>query len=158
MKITIYIILSILVGISFLLFLLPNSKSHLEKKIISKPISVVWKKVRDIKNQTTWRDELKEVNFIDQEKEIWIEKLKNRTEVGLKTKSIQEEKEWIIESYENPLFETIWIGKFNLIDSEKTEIEFEEKFEMKNIKAKLIFYLFIDLKELVNQYINDLEK
>ncbi len=158
MKKIIYIILSILTGISFLLFLLPNSKSHREKKIISKPISALWKKVRDIENQTSWRDELKELKFLDKEKEIWVEKLKNGTELQLKTKSVQEEKEWIIESNENPLFETVWIGKFNSIDSEKTEIEFEEKFEMKNIQAKIIFYLFMDLKEMVNKYINDLER
>lgn len=143
---------------SIVLILLPNVKTVTVTKKIPFSKEEIWLKIRNLKNQTNWRKEVEEVKILSESNpESWVERLKSGQEIKLKTIQLEEMSYWEMESFDGSLFDTNWKGKLKSISEKETEISFTESFQMKSIVGKIVFYLFLNLENLINQYIESLE-
>jgi uncharacterized membrane protein len=157
MKIIIFTLLGLVLLGGIVLILLPDVKTVNITKKIPFQKELVWKKMRDLKNQTNWRAEVKEVKILSESPESWVEILKTGQEIKLKTVKVEEMNYWEMESFDGNLFDTNWKGKLNSISEKETEISFTETFKMKSTFSKIFFYLFLNLENLIHNYIDSLE-
>jgi hypothetical protein len=150
----------ILFGIGIYFYLLPNEQSKTIERTLKFNRAKIWKKIRDIENQKDWRKEIENIKMIETDygKEVWIEKLKQGNEIKLKTSRLKEEEVWEIQSIENQLFETSWKGSLESISENETKLVFTENFSMRNFFSKFIFYSFMNLEKMIDEYFIQLEK
>lgn len=158
MKLILVIFTSLVLILAILFYHLPDSQTKEVKKSIRFKNDKIWYKIRDLKNQKTWREDIDDIKIISEKNpESWIEILKTGQELKFQTLKIIESEYWELNTFENSLFETNWVGKLKYISENETEISFTETFKMKNFFSKIIFYLFFDLEKMILIYLKDLE-
>ena len=158
MKIILFILLALVLLGGIFLIILPEVKTANITKKIPYSQKEIWLRIRDLKNQINWRSEVKEVKILSESNpESWVEILKTGQEIKLKTIKLEEMSYWEMESTEGGLFDTNWVGKLKPISDSETEVSFTETFKMKSTVSKIFFYLFLNLENLINDYIQNLE-
>lgn len=115
----------------------------------------VWNAVRNLEKQTMWRTDLKEVNILSINPEIWREKTSSGSEMVFTTVELQEKSLWKMKIIEPTYLEGNWVGNFQDLE-EGCEIKFRESVRVKNPFYRILSFLFFDMEQTMNLYIQNL--
>jgi len=148
------IVLVAAIGVS-----LPNERSSKRKSIIKADIEKVFSRVTEISNQS-WRSQIETVEIVDSTpgQEVWIEKPKRGPSMKFRTKVKNHPGRFEIEIIDNPRIGGHWVGTFNSTPNGETEVEFAEHVVVHGLIPKLMSYVFFDIDQSVDTYIDDLKR
>ena len=107
-----------------------------------------------MKNQTSWRSDVKEINII--EENSWTEVPKKGTPLTFKTKKKILNQLFEIEIIEPKSFNGSWIGTFER-SSTGTNVVFKEIITIKNPIFRVLSPIFVDIDQTMELYMNNLK-
>ena len=118
-------------------------------------IKTVWNFVTDNENYL-WRSDLSKIEVIGNGN-TFIEHTKEgyQTQFHITAKEPYSRYEF---DMENKNFSGHWIGIFTALENGGTKICFAEELNIKNPAMEILSYLFMNLKKIQEQYVNDLRK
>lgn len=155
---TTYLLISIVAIIAIVLIIglfLPKERTFTKKALLSSDVTKVFSLVTDFKNQTTWRNDVKEIIVIDDN--TWTEVPKKGTAITFKVKQKIENEIFEIEIVEPKNFNGYWVGTFKQTNQNATEIEFKEVVTISNPFFRTLSYLFVDLDKTMDLYLENLK-
>lgn len=122
-------------------------------KTYSYPISMVWNVV--INNEdVAWRSDLDRIEIVDDTHFIEYTKKQQETNFTITEKRAME---YYAFTMENSMFDGYWTGSFQG-DETSTTITFTEHIHVKNSIIRLLSYVFMDIRKIQQQYLDDLQK
>ena len=154
-----YLLISIVAIIAIVLIIglfLPKERTFTKKAVLNSDITKVFNIVTDFKNQTTWRNDVKEIIVIDDN--TWTEVPKKGTAITFKVKQKIEKEIFEIEIVEPKNFNGYWVGTFKQTNQNATEIEFKEVVTVSNPFFRTLSYLFVDLDKPMDLYLENLNQ
>jgi len=157
-KMTTYLLISIVAIIAIVLIIglfLPKERTFTKKAVLNSDVTKVFNIVTDFKNQTTWRNDVKEIIVIDDN--TWTEVPKKGTAITFKVKQKIENEIFEIEIVEPKNFNGYWVGTFKQTNQNATEIEFKEVVTISNPFFRTLSYLFVDLEKIMDLYLENLK-
>ena len=158
-KMTTYLLISIVAIIAIVLIIglfLPKERTFTKKAVLNSDVTKVFNIVTDFKNQTTWRNDVKEIIVIDDNS--WTEVPKKGTAITFKVKQKIENEIFEIEIVEPKNFNGYWVGTFKQTNQNATEIEFKEVVTISNPFFRTLSYLFVDLDKTMDLYLENLKQ
>ena len=153
-----YLLISIATIIAIVLIIglfLPKERTFTRTALLNSDVTKVFHLVTDFKNQTTWRNDVKEIIVIDNNS--WTEVPKNGTAITFKVKQKVENEIFEIEIIEPKNFNGYWVGTFKQTNQNATEIEFKEVVTISNPFFRTLSYLFVDLDKTMDLYLENLK-
>ena len=157
-KMTTDLLISIVAIIAIVLIIglfLPKERTFTKKAVLNSDVTKVFNIVTDFKNQTTWRNDVKEIIVIDDN--TWTEVPKKGTAITFKVKQKIENEIFEIEIVEPKNFNGYWVGTFKQTNQNATEIEFKEVVTISNPFFRTLSYLFVDLEKIMDLYLENLK-
>lgn len=157
-KMTTYLLIAIVAIIAIVLIIglfLPKERTFTKKAVLNSDVTKVFNIVTDFKNQTTWRNDVKEIIVIDDN--TWTEVPKKGTAITFKVKQKIENEIFEIEIVEPKNFNGYWVGTFKQTNQNATEIEFKEVVTISNPFFRTLSYLFVDLEKIMDLYLENLK-
>jgi len=154
-----YLLISIVAIIAIVLIIglfLPKERTFTKKAVLNSDVTKVFNIVTDFKNQTTWRNDVKEIIVIDNN--TWTEVPKKGTAITFKVKQKIENEIFEIEIVEPKNFNGYWVGTFKQTNQNATEIEFKEVVTISNPFFRTLSYLFVDLDKTMDLYLENLKQ
>lgn len=158
-KMTTYLLISIVAIIAIVLIIglfLPKERTFTKKAVLNSDVTKVFNIVTDFKNQTSWRNDVKEIIVIDNY--TWTEVPKKGTAITFKVKQKVENEIFEIEIIEAKDFNGYWVGTFKQTKPNETAIEFKEVVTFSNPFFRTISYLFVDLDKTMDLYLENLKQ
>lgn len=155
----IYLLIPIVVIITIVLAIglfLPKERTFTKTAVLHSDVAEVFNLVTDFKNQTIWRNDVKEIIIIDDN--TWIEVPEKGTSITFKVKQKIENKVFEIEIIEPDNFNGYWIGTFKQTKKNQTVIEFKEVITVSNPFFRTLSYFFIDLDKTMDIYLQNLKQ
>lgn len=135
---------------------LPKERTFTKTAVLNSDVTKVFNLVSDFKNQTTWRNDVKEIIGIDEN--TWTEVPKKGTAITFKVKQKIENEIFEIEIIEPKNFNGYWVGTFKQTKENRTAIEFKEVVTISNPFFRTISYLFVDLDKTMDLYLQNLKQ
>jgi hypothetical protein len=135
---------------------LPKERTFTKTAVLNSDVTKVFNLVTDFKNQTTWRNDVKEIIGIDEN--TWTEVPKKGTAITFKVKQKIENEIFEIEIIEPKNFNGYWVGTFKQTKENQTAIEFKEVVTISNPFFRTISYLFVDLDKTMDLYLQNLKQ
>jgi hypothetical protein len=135
---------------------LPKERTFTKTAVLNSDVTKVFNLVSDFKNQTTWRNDVKEIIGIDEN--TWTEVPKKGTAITFKVKQKIENEIFEIEIIEPKNFNGYWVGTFKQTKENQTAIEFKEVVTISNPFFRTISYLFVDLDKTMDLYLQNLKQ
>lgn len=117
-------------------------------------IDTVWNTVTDNENYE-WRSDLSKIEIINNDEFIEYTGEGYQTQFHITMKEPNKRYEF---DMENKNFSGHWVGIFTELDHGETQIDFTEELNIRNPIMEILSYLFMNLKKMQEQYINDLRK
>ena len=154
-----YLLISIVAIIAIVLIIglfLPKERTFTKTAVLNSDVSKVFNIVTDFKNQTTWRNDVKEIIVIDNV--TWTEVPKKGTPITFKVKKKVENEIFEIEIIEPKNFNGYWVGTFKQTKLNETAIEFKEVVTISNPFFRTLSYLFVDLDKTMDLYLENLKQ
>lgn len=154
-----YLLISIVAIIAIVLIIglfLPKERTFTKTAVLNSDVNKVFNIVTDFKNQTTWRNDVKEIIVIDNN--TWTEVPKKGTAITFKVKQKVENEIFEIEIIEPKNFNGYWVGTFKQTKPNETAIEFKEVVTFSNPFFRTISYLFVDLDKTMDLYLENLKQ
>ncbi len=154
-----YLLISIATIIAIVLIIglfLPKERTFTRTALLNSDVTKVFHLVTDFKNQTTWRNDVKEIIVIDNNS--WTEVPKNGTAITFKVKQKVENEIFEIEIIEPKNFNGYWVGTFKQTKRGETAIEFKEVVTISNPFFRTLSYLFVDLDKIMDLYLENLKQ
>ena len=130
---------------------LPKERTFTKTAVLNLDVTKVFNLVTDFKNQTTWRNDVKEIIGIDEN--TWTEVPKKGTAITFKVKQKIVNEIFEIEIIEPKNFNGYWVGTFKQTKENQTAIEFKEVVTISNPFFRPISYLFVDLDKTMDLYL-----
>ncbi|MCZ8023599.1 MAG: hypothetical protein O9294_17680 [Cytophagales bacterium] len=158
-KMMTYLLVSIIaiIAIVFIAGLFtPKERTFAKTALLNSDVSDVFYLVTDFKNQTNWRNDVKEVIVIDNI--TWTEVPKKGTPITFKVKQKVANEIFEIEIIEPKNFNGYWVGTFKQTKPNETAIEFKEVVTISNPFFRTISYLFVDLDKTMDLYLQNLKQ
>jgi hypothetical protein len=135
---------------------LPKERTFTKTAVLNSDVTKVFNLVSDFKNQTTWRNDVKEIIGIDEN--TWTEVPKKGTAITFKVKQKIENEIFEIEIIEPKNFNGYWVGTFKQTKENQTAIEFKEVVTISNPFFRTISYFFVDLDKTMDLYLQNLKQ
>jgi hypothetical protein len=135
---------------------LPKERTFTKTAVLNSDVTKVFNLVTDFKNQTTWRNDVKEIIGIDEN--TWTEVPKKGTAITFKVKQKIENEIFEIEIIEPKNFNGYWVGTFKQTKENRTAIEFKEVVTISNPFFRTISYFFVDLDKTMDLYLQNLKQ
>ena len=135
---------------------LPKERTFTKKAVLNSDVTKVFNIVTDFKNQTSWRNDVKEIIVIDNN--TWTEVPKKGTAITFKVKQKVENEIFEIVIIEPKNFNGYWIGTFKQTKVNQTAIEFKEVITISNPFFRTISYVFVDLDKTMDLYLQNLKQ
>lgn len=154
-----YLLISIATIIAIVLIIglfLPKERTFTRTALLNSDVTKVFHLVTDFKNQTTWRNDVKEIIVIDNNS--WTEVPKNGAAITFKVKQKVENEIFEIEIIEPKNFNGYWVGTFKQTKRGETAIEFKEVVTISNPFFRTLSYLFVDLDKTMDLYLENLKQ
>ena len=154
-----YLLISIVAIITIVLIIglfLPKERTFTKTAVLNSDVTKVFNIVTDFKNQTTWRNDVKEIIVIDNN--TWTEVPKKGTAITFKVKQKVENEIFEIEIIEPENFSGYWVGTFKQTKPNETAIEFKEVVTISNPFFRTISYVFVDLDKTMDLYLQNLKQ
>ena len=158
-KMMTYLLISIVAIIAIVLIIglfLPKERTFTKTAVLNSDVTKVFNIVTDFKNQTSWRNDVKEIIVIDNN--TWTEVPKKGTAITFKVKQKVENEIFEIEIIEPKNFNGYWVGTFKQTKPNETAIEFKEVVTISNPFFRTISYLFVDLDKTMDLYLENLKQ
>lgn len=158
-KMTSYLLIAIVAVIAIVLIIglfLPKERTFTKTAVLNSDVKKVFNIVTDFKNQTSWRNDVKEIIVIDNY--TWTEVPKKGTAITFKVKQKVENEIFEIEIIEPKNFNGYWVGTFKQTKPNETAIEFKEVVTFSNPFFRTISYLFVDLDKTMDLYFENLKQ
>lgn len=158
-KMTTYLLIAIVAIIAIVLIIglfLPKERTFTKTAVLNSDVKKVFNIVTDFKNQTSWRNDVKEIIVIDNY--TWTEVPKKGTAITFKVKQKVENEIFEIEIIEPKNFNGHWVGTFKQTKPNETAIEFKEVVTFSNPFFRTISYLFVDLDKTMDLYLENLKQ
>ena len=158
-KMMTYLLISVVAIIAIVLIIglfLPKERTFSKTALLNSDVTKVFNIVTDFKNQTTWRNDVKEIIVIDNN--TWTEVPKKGTAITFKVKQKIENEIFEIEIVEPKNFNGYWVGTFKQTNQNATEIEFKEVVTISNPFFRTLSYLFVDLDKTMDLYLENLKQ
>jgi hypothetical protein len=158
-KIMTYLLVSIVAIIAIVLIIglfLPKERTFTKTAVLNSDVNKVFNIVTDFKNQTTWRNDVKEIIVIDNN--TWTEVPKKGTVITFKVKQKVENEIFEIEIIEPKNFNGYWVGTFKTTKVNGTAIEFKEVITISNPFFRTLSFLFVDLNKTMDLYLQNLKQ
>jgi len=158
-KMTTYLLIAIVAIIAIVLIIglfLPKERTFTKTAVLNSDVKKVFNIVTDFKNQTSWRNDVKEIIVIDNY--TWTEVSKKGTAITFKVKQKVENEIFEIEIIEPKNFNGYWVGTFKQTKPNETAIEFKEVVTFSNPFFRTISYLFVDLDKTMDLYLENLKQ
>jgi hypothetical protein len=158
-KMMTYLLISIVAIIAIVLIIglfLPKERTFTKTAVLNSDVTKVFNIVTDFKNQTTWRNDVKEIIVIDNN--TWTEVPKKGTAITFKVKQKVENEIFEIEIIEPNNFNGYWVGTFKQTNKNQTAIEFKEVITISNPFFRTLSYLFVDLDKTMDLYLQNLKQ
>ena len=156
---TTYLLIAIVAIIAIVLIIglfLPKERTFTKTAVLNSDVKKVFNIVTDFKNQTSWRNDVKEIIVIDNN--TWTEVPKKGTAITFKVKQKVENEIFEIEIIEPKNFNGYWVGTFKQTKPNETAIEFKEVVTISNPFFRTISYLFVDLDKTMDLYLENLKQ
>lgn len=156
---TTYLLVSIVAIIAIVLIIglfLPNKRTYTKTAVLNSDVTKVFNIVTDFKNQTTWRNDVKEIIVIDNN--TWTEVPTKGKALTFKVKQKIENEIFEIEIIEPKSFNGYWIGTFKQTKPNETAVEFKEVVTISNPFFRTLSYLFVDLDKTMDLYLENLKQ
>lgn len=156
---TTYLLISIVAIIALVLIIglfLPKERTFTKTAVLNSDVTKVFNIITDFKNQTTWRNDVKEIIVIDDN--TWTEVPKKGTAITFKVKKQIKNEIFEIEIIEPKSFNGYWVGTFKQTNQDATEIEFKEVVTISNPFFRTLSYLFVDLDKTMDLYLENLKQ
>ncbi|MCZ8298419.1 MAG: hypothetical protein O9297_14510 [Flavobacterium sp.] len=154
-----YLLISIVAIITIVLIIglfLPKERTFTKTAVLNSDVTKVFNIVTDFKNQTSWRNDVKEIIVIDNN--TWTEVPKKGTAITFKVKQKVENEIFEIVIIEPKNFNGYWIGTFKQTKVNQTAIEFKEVITISNPFFRTISYVFVDLDKTMDLYLQNLKQ
>ena len=154
-----YLLISIFAIITIVMIIglfLPKERTFTKTAVLNSDVTKVFNIVTDFKNQTSWRNDVKEIIVIDNN--TWTEVPKKGTAITFKVKQKVENEIFEIVIIEPKNFNGYWIGTFKQTKVNQTAIEFKEVITISNPFFRTISYVFVDLDKTMNLYLQNLKQ
>ena len=135
---------------------LPKERTFTKTAVLNSDVTKVFNLVSDFKNQTTWRNDVKEIIGIDEN--TWTEVPQKGTAITFKVKQKIENEIFEIEIIEPKNFNGYWVGTFKQTKENQTAIEFKEVVTISNPFFRTISYFFVDLDKTMDLYLQNLKQ
>ena len=158
-KMTIYLLISVVAIIAIVLIIglfLPKERTFTKTAVLNSDVTKVFNIVTDFKNQTSWRNDVKEIIVIDNN--TWTEVPKKGTAITFKVKQKVENEIFEIVIIEPKNFNGYWIGTFKQTKPNETAVEFKEVVTISNPFFRTLSYLFVDLDKTMDLYLENLKQ
>lgn len=158
-KMITYLLIFIVAIIAIVLIIglfLPKERTFTKTAVLNSDVTKVFNIVTDFKNQTTWRNDVKEIIVIDNN--TWTEVPKKGTAITFKVKQNVENEIFEIVIIEPKNFNGYWIGTFKQTKVNQTAIEFKEVITISNPFFRTISYVFVDLDKTMDLYLQNLKQ
>ena len=158
-KMMTYLLVSIVAIIAIVLIIglfLPKERIFTKTAVLNSDVTEVFNIVTDFKNQTSWRNDVKEIIVIDQN--TWTEVPKKGTAITFKVKQKIENELFEIEIIEPKNFNGYWVGTFKQTKKNQTAIEFKEVITISNPFYRTLSYLFVDLDKTMDLYLQNVKQ
>jgi hypothetical protein len=158
-KMMTYLLISIVAIIAIVLIIglfLPKERTFTKTAVLNSDVTKVFNIVTDFKNQTTWRNDVKEIIVIDNN--TWTEVPKKGTAITFKVKQKVENEIFEIKIIEPKNFNGYWIGTFKQTKVNQTAIEFKEVITISNPFFRTISYVFVDLDKTMDLFLKNLKQ
>jgi hypothetical protein len=158
-KMMTYLLISIVAIIAIVLIIglfLPKERTFTKTAVLNSDVNKVFNIVTDFKNQTTWRNDVKEIIVIDNN--TWTEVPKKGTVITFKVKQKVENEIFEIEIIEPKNFNGYWVGTFKTTKVNGTAIEFKEVITISNPFFRTLSFLFVDLNKTMDLYLQNLKQ
>ena len=158
-KMMTYLLISIVAIIAIVLIIglfLPKERTFRKTAVLNSDVKKVFNIVTDFKNQTSWRNDVKEIIVIDNN--TWTEVPKKGTAITFKVKQKVENEIFEIVIIEPKNFNGYWIGTFKQTKVNQTAIEFKEVITISNPFFRTISYVFVDLDKTMDLYLQNLKQ
>jgi hypothetical protein len=158
-KIMTYLLISVFAIIAIVLIIglfLPKERTFTKTAVLNSDVTKVFNIVTDFKNQTSWRNDVKEIIVIDNN--TWTEVPKKGTAITFKVKQKVENEIFEIVIIEPKNFNGYWIGTFKQTKVNQTAIEFKEVITISNPFFRTISYVFVDLDKTMDLYLQNLKQ
>ncbi|MFZ4377674.1 MAG: hypothetical protein ACOYN9_15050 [Saprospiraceae bacterium] len=135
---------------------LPKERTFTKTAVLNSDVTKVFNLVSDFKNQTTWRNDVKEIIGIDEN--TWTEVPQKGTAITFKVKQKIVNEIFEIEIIEPKNFNGYWVGTFKQTKENRTAIEFKEVVTISNPFFRTISYFFVDLDKTMDLYLQNLKQ
>lgn len=158
-KMTTYLLIAIVAIIAIVLIIglfLPKERTFTKTAVLNSDVKKVFNIVTDFKNQTSWRNDVKEIIVIDNY--TWTEVPKKGTAITFKVKQKVENEIFEIEIIEPKNFKGYWVGTFKQTKPNETAIDFKEVVTISNPFFRTISYLFVNLDKTMDLYLENLKQ
>ncbi len=156
-KIMTYFLISIVAIIAMVFIIglfIPKERTFTKTAVLHSDVNKVFNLVSDFKNQTTWRNDVKEVIVIDGN--TWTEVPKKGTPITFKTKQKIQNELFEIEIIEPKNFSGYWVGTFEETTA-GTKVVFKELVTIDNPLFRVMSLIFVDLDKTMEVYLNNLK-
>ncbi len=156
-KIMTYFLISIVAIIAMVFIIglfIPKERTFTKTAVLHSDVNKVFNLVSDFKNQTTWRNDVKEVIVIDGN--TWTEVPKKGTPITFKTKQKIQNELFEIEIIEPKNFSGYWVGTFEQTTA-GTKVVFKEVVTIDNPLFRVMSLIFVDLDKTMEVYLNNLK-
>ena len=148
-----------LLGLILLVFLvglvLPSKRQFIKEGDIAAPVEEVFRMVTDVKNQTRWRHDVKEIRVLDDS--TWQELPYKGSPLTFRIKKSVMNELFEIEIIEPKNFKGYWIGSFEP-SATGTKVSFVEVVVVDNPFMRVLTSLFVDLDKTMELYLENLRK
>lgn len=152
-----YFLISIVAIIAMVFIIglfIPKERTFTKTAVLHSDVNKVFNLVSDFKNQTTWRNDVKEVIVIDGN--TWTEVPKKGTTITFKTKQKIQNELFEIEIIEPKNFSGYWVGTFEQTTA-GTKVVFKEVVTIDNPLFRVMSLIFVDLDKTMEVYLNNLK-
>lgn len=152
-----YLLISIVAIIAMVFIIglfIPKERTFTKTAVLHSDVNKVFNLVSDFKNQTTWRNDVKEVIVIDGN--TWTEVPKKGTPITFKTKQKIHNELFEIEIIEPKNFSGYWVGTFEQTTA-GTKVVFKEVVTIDNPLFRAMSLIFVDLDKTMEVYLNNMK-
>ncbi|GBF51643.1 hypothetical protein LPTSP4_31810 [Leptospira ryugenii] len=155
MKIILIVVGILFALVAFLVVKAPEKRLVKKEARFSTSIEQVWKQIRNIQGQTSWRKDVESIEVISQNPEVWVEIAKQGIHTKFQTIETREPNYWKMKVLEPEYLDAEWIGILEK-DGDGTKVIFQESVRVPSIFYRVISYLFFDVNQVMEVYLKDL--
>ena len=119
---------------------------------------MIWAVITDLEGQLQWRPEVASIQIHQAQKgaERWTEVPHQGPSLTFQTKTYDPPHRFDLEIVDSGI-EGYWEGRLKPTDTGSTAVEFREVIVVNNPYQRLFSYLFVDLNDLMELYLNQLQ-